>query len=60
MKMQRSQVSLLSHEYTEDAPPAVFRLSAALSEWLFSSKFWANLNAKYRTMFDQYEEDASG
>ncbi|GAB1846770.1 hypothetical protein MyNCGM683_16040 [Achromobacter xylosoxidans] len=57
MKMQESQVSVLSHEYAEGEPPSVFRLSGALSEWLFSSKFWANFNAKHGTMFDQYEED---
>ncbi|WP_321853519.1 hypothetical protein [Burkholderia cenocepacia] len=33
------------------------RLSGPLSEWLFSSKFWSNINAKHGTMFDQYEED---
>lgn len=57
MKMQESRASVLSHEYAEGDSPSVFRLSGALSEWLFSSKFWANFNAKYGTMFDQYEED---
>ncbi|MDN7736198.1 MULTISPECIES: hypothetical protein [Burkholderia] len=33
------------------------RLSGSLSEWLFSSKFWSDFNAKCSTMFDQYEED---
>jgi len=33
------------------------RLSGALSEWLFASKFWSDFNASHGTMFDQFEED---
>ncbi|MBB6183952.1 hypothetical protein [Oleiagrimonas soli] len=32
-------------------------LSGPLSEWLFSSKFWFDFNARHGTMFDQFEED---
>lgn len=32
-------------------------LSGLLSEWLFSSGFWSDFNARNGTIFDQYEED---
>jgi hypothetical protein len=57
MKMQESQVAVVSHEDGEDDHSSVLRLSGPLSEWLFSSKFWADFNARHGTMFDQYEED---
>jgi hypothetical protein len=57
MKMQESQVAVVSHEDGEGDHSSLFRLSGQLSEWLFSSKFWADFNARHGTMFDQYEED---
>lgn len=48
--MQRSLVSM--NEGGEQ-----LRLSGPLSEWLFASKFWSDVNAKQGTMFDQFEED---
>lgn len=50
MRMQESLVSM-------DEGAAQLRLSGPLSEWLFSSKFWSDFNAKHGTMFDQFEED---
>lgn len=35
------------------------RLSGLLSEWLFASKFWAQVNVRCGTIFDQYEEDTA-
>jgi hypothetical protein len=55
--MQESEVAVVSHEDGEGDHSSVFRLSGPLSEWLFSSKFWAHFNARHGTMFDQYEED---
>jgi hypothetical protein len=48
--MQQSLVSI-------DEGTTQLRLSGPLSEWLFSSKFWSDFNAKHGTMFDQFEED---
>ncbi|SDG97891.1 hypothetical protein SAMN04487926_101493 [Paraburkholderia steynii] len=50
MRMQESVVSV-------DEGAGHLRLSGPLSEWLFSSKFWSDFNAKHGTMFDQFEED---
>lgn len=50
MRMQESLVSV-------DEGSGQLRLSGPLSEWLFSSKFWSDFNAKHGTMFDQFEED---
>ncbi|MNT81347.1 hypothetical protein D3C72_2209370 [compost metagenome] len=36
---------------------AKLTLSGLVSEWLFSSGFWKNINAIQGTIFDQYEED---
>lgn len=33
------------------------RLSGSISEWLFASKFWSEINRRCGTIFDQYEED---
>lgn len=48
--MQKSIVSI-------NGETAQLRLSGLFSEWLFSSKFWAEFNEKNGTMFDQFEED---
>lgn len=50
MKMQRSV-------FLVEEGGAKCSLSGLVSEWLFSSKFWSEVNAKCGTMFDQYEED---
>ncbi|MGS0895296.1 hypothetical protein ACVBGC_22600 [Burkholderia stagnalis] len=50
MRMQESLVSM-------DDGTVQLRLSGPLSEWLFSSKFWSDFNAKHGTVFDQFEED---
>lgn len=50
MRMQESLVSV-------GDGASQLRLSGLLSEWLFSSRFWSNFNARHGTMFDQYEED---
>ncbi|SMF26600.1 hypothetical protein SAMN06295900_104427 [Trinickia caryophylli] len=50
MQMQQSLVSM-------NKGLGQLRLSGPLSEWLFASKFWSDLNAKQGTMFDQFEED---
>ena len=50
MRMQESLVSM-------DDGAVQLRLSGPLSEWLFSSKFWSDFNAKHGTIFDQFEED---
>jgi hypothetical protein len=55
MTAQEAQVSVVSHEHEEAGRSSILRLPGPLSEWLFSSKFWALFNAS--TMFDQYEED---
>ena len=50
---------MLMHESLASTSEGTNRihLSGLLSEWLFSSKFWSNFNAKHGTMFDQFEED---
>ncbi|MEN4922756.1 hypothetical protein ABE485_29070 [Achromobacter spanius] len=50
MKMQQSV-------FWVDKSGMKFHLSSPVSEWLFSSKFWSDVNSKQGTMFDQYEED---
>ncbi|WP_321964934.1 hypothetical protein [Paraburkholderia sp. J7] len=35
----------------------VFTLDSAVSEWLFASGFWNQINNSLGTMFDQFEED---
>lgn len=52
MRMQESLVTMDDNEQQ-------LRLSGLLSEWLFSSKFWSDINAKHGTMFDQFEEDSA-
>lgn len=43
-----------------DSAIRVIRLSGLLSEWLFATKFWAQINMRCGTIFDQYEEDEAG
>ncbi|TGN95789.1 hypothetical protein [Burkholderia sp. USMB20] len=50
MRMHESRVSIADGS-------SELRLSGTLSEWLFSSNFWSNFNAKNGTTFDQFEED---
>lgn len=55
--MQESTISLITDLDEPGRGEGVFRLSGLSSEWLFSSMFWQDINAKAGTMFDQYEED---
>jgi hypothetical protein len=41
----------------EDDPKREFVLSPGVSEWLFSSRFWDDLNQEHETLFSQYEEE---
>ncbi|WP_233833533.1 hypothetical protein [Paraburkholderia sp. ZP32-5] len=53
MKLKESSVSIAGDEDNSKT----LRLSGALSEWLFATGFWSEVNAVCGTMFDQYEED---
>ncbi|MEM5342292.1 hypothetical protein [Paraburkholderia azotifigens] len=53
MKMKESSVSVTS----DSGHSQTLRLSGLLSEWLFATGFWSEVNATCGTMFDQYEED---
>ncbi|QNB11815.1 hypothetical protein G5S35_09665 [Paraburkholderia tropica] len=59
MRMRESTFVGLSSEF-QVAEGAEFRLSGALSEWLFATGFWRDFNAAHGTMFDQFEEDEAG
>ena len=50
MRMQRSF-------FWVEGCDAKLTLSGLVSEWLFSSGFWKNINSIQGTIFDQYEED---
>ena len=41
----------------DDDPKKELVLSPEVSEWLFSSRFWDNLNQEHDTIFSQYEEE---
>ncbi|WP_124578123.1 hypothetical protein [Burkholderia contaminans] len=58
MRLKESIVTIEIPE-GEDVSIKTMRLSGLLSEWLFSSKFWAQVNARCGTIFDQYEEDSA-
>ncbi|WP_224010645.1 hypothetical protein [Paraburkholderia tropica] len=51
--MKESTVSVI----VDDGTSQTLRLSGVLSEWLFASGFWSEVNEICGTMFDQYEED---
>jgi hypothetical protein len=56
MKMQESQIWVV-HSDLPESRSSTFRLSGLLSEWLFATRFWVEINEKCGTMFDQYEDD---
>ena len=55
MKLKESSVSVGSN----GGASQTLRLSGLLSEWLFATGFWSEVNAICGTMFDQYEEDSA-
>ncbi|WP_322011762.1 hypothetical protein [Paraburkholderia sp. J12] len=59
MQMKESTIVgwLSESQVAEDVE---FRLSGALSEWLFATHFWRDFNSSHGTMFDQFEEDEVG
>jgi hypothetical protein len=54
--MQISRITDISHD--ESASGSLhFEMPGVVSEWLFSTGFWARFNAQNGTIFDQFEED---
>jgi hypothetical protein len=54
--------SICSHEFNEAAelrPTHQLILSAELSDYLFSTRFWERVNLKCGTLFDQFEEETA-
>ncbi|WP_155648668.1 hypothetical protein [Burkholderia pseudomultivorans] len=56
MKLKESTITI-EVPVGDDHDVRTIRLSGVLSEWLFASKFWAQINMRCGTIFDQYEED---
>ncbi|MBR8330361.1 hypothetical protein KDW69_01725 [Burkholderia ambifaria] len=59
MKLKESIVTIESPDGDGFSVRSI-TLSGLFSEWLFASKFWAQINAHCGTIFDQYEEDEAG